>query len=106
MDKLKSSLLVASMVLAGCSAIPERTSFEVAVGANVTSRMPWSNGQSGGFDGPTDTVRFTVRYDVSDRSFCAYNHVSHLSAGWPVNDQPEDWLDTVECGLRFGKRRD
>lgn len=106
MVKQLSSLLLASLALAGCSTVPEHTSFEIAVGANVTRHMPWSNGDSGGFDGPTDTVRFTVRHDISDRAFCAYNHISHLSDGWPVNSQPEDWLDNVECGVRFGKRRD
>ena len=101
-----AGLLACSIAAAGCSSLPVGTSFEVAVGANVTKHMPWSGGRDGRFAGPTDTVRFTVRHDISDRAFCAYNHISHLSDGWPVNNQPEDWLDNVECGLRFGKRRD
>lgn len=104
--KSASSVLAIVWLAAGCSSLPERTSLELAVGANVSRNMPWSNGQDGGFAGPTDTVRLTVRHDIDDRTFCAYNHTSHLSAGWPVNDRAEDWLDTVECGLRFGKRRD
>lgn len=103
---IASSIVLAASVLVGCATLPAGTSLEVAVGANVTPHLPWSEGQRGGFDGPTDTVRFTVRHDINDRSFCAYNHVSHLSAGWPVNDRDEDWLDVVECGVRFGRRRD
>lgn len=98
------SLLAASTILAqGCASLPH-TSAEIAIGANVTKNAPWSNGRSGGFDGPTDTIRFTVRQEIGQNTFCAYNHVSHLSAGWPVNDRAEDWLDTIECGVRFGRK--
>lgn len=86
----------------GCSHVPRQLSAEVAVGVNVSPVMPWSQGRDGGFAGPSDTVRFSVRYDISERSFCQASHTSHLSAGWPFNGEREDWLDVVECGARFG----
>lgn len=85
----------------GCSNVPRQLSFESAVGVNVSGSMPWSQGHDGGFAGPNDTVRFSVRYDISERSFCQLSHTSHLSAGWPVNGKSEDWLDVIECGTRF-----
>lgn len=88
---------IASLALAGCAGT---TTYEIAVGANVSRAMPWSDGRDGGFDGPRDTVRFTVRRD-GQRFFCGASHISHLSAGWPVNNAREDWLDVVECGVRF-----
>lgn len=97
------SLAAAAAVIAGCASVPP--SLEIAVGANVSEHMPWSQDGDGGFDGPKDTVRFTVRYDISDVTFCSLNHVSHLSAGWPVNSRREDWLDTIECGVSFGGKR-
>lgn len=87
-----------ALLLSGCAS---NTVYEVAVGANVTDRMPWSAGRTGGFDGPRDTFRFTARHEMG-RTFVAYSHISHLSAGWPVNDRSEDWLDHVEFGVRFG----
>lgn len=78
--------------LMGCAGT---TSFEVALGYGLTD---------GGFAGPDDTVRFTLRRDHG-RTFCALTHISHITAGKPFNDRHEDWLDIVECGLRFGVRR-
>lgn len=103
--KAKMFVLVALAALSGCASIPREITGEVAVGANVSKMMPWSQSRDGGFAGPSDTVRFSVRYDMSDSSFCQASHVSHLSAGWPFNDKTEDWLDVVECGVRFGTRR-
>lgn len=92
------------IVTAGCASTPRELTAEIAVGANVTRYTPWSQGRDGGFAGPSDTVRFSVRYDSGSR-FCQASHTSHLSAGWPVNDASEDWLDVVECGVRFGGRK-
>lgn len=82
--------------LFGCAG---QTVYEAAVGANVSSAMPWSNGSDGGFH-PSDTVRFTVRRE-DRRTFCGFSHISHISAGAPFNSKSEDWLDMVECGVRF-----
>lgn len=96
---MKSLIAVAALSLAGCSST---TVYEAAVGYNATEHMPWSQGSGGGFEGPHDTVRFTVRQEsVDGKHFCGYSHTSHLSAGWPFNDKGEDWLDVVECGVRF-----
>lgn len=94
--------LTAAVVLAlsGCSTSPV---YEVAAGFNATQYMPWSEGSGGGFDGPRDVVRFTVRQESRNgKRFCGYSHISHVSAGFPFNDQHEDWLDMVECGVRIG----
>ena len=74
---------------------------EVALGTNVSQYMPWSQGQSGGFSGATDTVRFTIRKEVTKSLYVGYSHISHLSVGWPVNNKQEDWLDVVEVGYQF-----
>lgn len=87
-------------LLCGCAGY---NSLEIAGGVNVTEHMPWSHGTRGGFEGPDDTIRFSVRRDHADSpTFIEYSHVSHLSVGWPVNNEPEDWLDVVEFGVRFG----
>lgn len=100
------ALLLTTLGLTGCSALPDtgHTVYEAAVGANVTKNMPWSQHQDGGFAGPSDMVRLTVRHEF-DRAFVGYSHISHLSSGWPVNNErTEDWLDMVEFGVRFDSR--
>lgn len=93
------SLAIALFSSAGCTGT---TVYEAAVGYNATRLMPWSEHRDGGFAGPSDTVRFTVRQESLDgKRFCGFTHISHLSAGWPFNDRHEDWLDVVECGLSF-----
>ena len=75
---------------------------EIALGANISQHMPWSIDHSnGGFDGPIDTVRFSLRSDFKNATFVQYSHISHLSTGWPVNDDQEDWLDVIEFGVKF-----
>ncbi len=92
-----------SLAITGCAS---HTVYEASVGTNVTQSMPWSGGQDGGFYGPKDVVRFAVRQESdSGRFFVEYAHTSHLSAGWPVNDHAESWLDTVSVGVRFDSRR-
>jgi len=74
---------------------------EIALGVNVSQYMPWSiDNSNGGFDGPIDTVRFSLRSDFNN-TFIQYSHISHLSTGWPVNDNEEDWLDIIEFGVNF-----
>lgn len=91
--------IIALIALSGCSST---TVYEASVGYNTTQLMPWSRDQSGGFNGPKDVVRFSVRQESRDgRKFCGYSHISHLSAGYPFNDRAEDWLDMVECGVRI-----
>lgn len=100
---MKSLIAVAALSLAGCSST---TVYEAAIGYNATAQMPWSQNSDGGFDGPRDTVRFTVRQEsINGRYFCGYSHISHLSAGWPFNNDDEDWLDIIEAGVRFQSRR-
>lgn len=75
---------------------------EIALGVNVSPHMPWSiDGADGGFDGPIDTVRFSLRASYGNNTFLQYSHISHLSTGWPVNDEQEDWLDIIEFGVKF-----
>lgn len=93
----------AALALSGCAGT---TVYEAALGVNTSRSMPWSQGQDGGFSGGRDTVRFTVeRESLDGRHFCGVTHISHLSHGWPVNDQPEDWLDMFECGVRMRSGR-
>jgi hypothetical protein len=100
---LKVLLLIVAAALSGCAGT---TVYEGAVGAKVTQYMPWSRGHGGGFDGPNDTVRLSVRReDERGRTFCGLTHVSHMSAGWPFNNRDEDWLDIFECGVRFAPNR-
>src|SRR3990172_2062013 len=105
------TLLLTTLALTGCSAMPDsvgpgHTIYEAAIGANVTKSMPWSRNLQGGFAGPDDVARFTVRREHSNgRTFVSFSHISHLSSGWPVNsERNEDWLDVVEFGLRFDSR--
>ena len=74
---------------------------EIALGANISQYMPWSGGEQGGFEGPVDTARFSLRADFKNLTFVQYSHISHMSRGWPVDNQPEDWLDVVEFGVKF-----
>lgn len=95
--------------ISACTSLPPEsrgyTVYEAAVGANVTKAMPWSRNLDGGFAGPDDTLRFTVRREHGNgRTFVSYSHISHLSSGWPANERAEDWLDVIEFGLRFDTR--
>lgn len=107
--KLAATIL-AAVLLSACTTLPGSrgyTVYEAAVGANVTKAMPWSRNLDGGFAGPDDTVRFTVRREHSNgRTFVSCSHISHLSSGWPVNgERTEDWLDICEFGVRFDSRK-
>lgn len=106
---VKRILAISVLLLSGCSTAPAHKAgylvYEAAAGVNITKVMPWSANSDGGFDGPDDTIRFTVRRESNDgRTFVSYSHISHLSAGWPVNGKKEDWLDVVEFGVRFDSR--
>jgi hypothetical protein len=108
---MKRAVLLAALALTGCMTLPPGsapgyTVYEAAVGANVTKSMPWSRNLDGGFAGPSDTVRFTVRREHGNgHTFVSYSHISHLSSGWPVNNErTEDWLDIIEFGVRFDSR--
>lgn len=91
-------VIMVEINLAGCAG---HTVYEAAVGVNATRYLPWSQGSDGGFEGPRDTFRFTVRREqLNGRTFISYSHISHLSAGWPINSHQEDWLDIVEVGVR------
>lgn len=107
----RAAVILAAMFLSACTTMqpasaPGYTVYEAAVGANVTKVMPWSRNLDGGFAGPDDTVRFTIRREHGDgRTFVSCSHISHLSSGWPVNgERTEDWLDICEFGVRFDSR--
>ena len=68
--------------------------FDVAVGYNATLK-------EGGFNGPRDTARFTLKWAPNESFFVSYTHLSHFSVGWPVNDKKEDYADLLEVGYRF-----
>ncbi len=92
-------VVMCEVCLSGCAGT---TVYEAAVGRNVSKYLPWSEGADGGFAGPSDTFRFTVRREhLNGRTFVSYPHVSHISEGWPFNDRKEDWIDMVEFGVRF-----
>lgn len=91
--------------LSGCSVMPGTTVYEASLGANVTKQMPWSKGMDGGFRGGTDVVQFSVRQESTRGMFVEFRHSSHLSSGWPVNTNPEDWSDVVSVGYRFQVRQ-
>lgn len=76
--------------------------FDVAAGYNFSEVVS----EGGGFDGPKDTARFSLTWQPDDANwFVSYTHVSHWSAGWPVNNEPEDWVDMIEIGYRFNLSR-
>ena len=88
---------------------------EIALGYNFTEHSPFTqDGYDGGFAGPKDTFRGTIRYVfpvVWRPSRCtalqpalAYTHISHVSAGPPLNDKPEDYIDIFEATvtIHFG----
>jgi hypothetical protein len=82
---------------------------EVSVGANITPLLSgnpkFGAGSDGGFEGPRDTIEFAVVWrSDSGRWFCKLSHISHLSAGPPFNDRPEDFLERLEVGYRWRMR--
>lgn len=107
---IRAVIILAAMSLSACTTLQPGatgyTVYEAALGANVTKAMPWSRNLDGGFAGPDDTVRFTVRREhANGRTFVSCSHISHLSSGWPVNNErTEDWLDICEFGVRFDSR--
>lgn len=104
MKRIAMSVLLAAS-LSGCAGY---NVYELAGGYDTSRHMPWSHGQSGGFDDTgecNDTLRFTARRESANgRLFASVTHISHLTCGWPVNDKPERWLDVVEVGVRIGPR--
>lgn len=89
--------LGAMVLMSGCSTT--RWTFETSVGRNVTSSLSGA-GYQGGFSGPKDVVQFALQAERG-RGFCELRHISHLSAGWPVNNKREDFADLLSCGLRI-----
>lgn len=96
---LRNIAPVIALALTGCASTA--TVYEISAGMNLTSSMPWSEGESGGFEGGRDVVRFAVRNESPSGLFVEFAHQSHLSTGWPVNSEKEDWLDAVSVGFRF-----
>lgn len=96
---IRAALLAAALpALSGCLTT---MTYEVAAGVNVAGDMPWTRDSD--FD-CNDALRLTARRESDDgRRFVAFTHISSISCGWPVNDKPEQWLDLVEAGLKFGK---
>jgi hypothetical protein len=94
---MKVIALVVAAVLLMITAIPTAhadITFDVAVGYNTTMK-------EGGFQGPRDTARFTLKWAPTESFFVSYTHLSHFSVGWPVNDKKEDYADLLEVGYRF-----
>ncbi len=58
----------------------------------------------GGFyPGHGATATFRLRYAISERTWCEYEHVSHVLCGPPFRPlNKEDAPDQVGCGVRFG----
>lgn len=96
---MKALIAIAALALTGCA--NTTTVYEVSAGYNVSRYMPWSEGERGGFDGADDLVRFAVRNEHKSGAFVELAHTSHLSAGWPVNSEREDWVDSISIGYRF-----
>lgn len=88
-----AALAALSMTAASPAAHADIT-FDVAVGYNATL-------EEGGFQGPRDTARFTLKWAPTESFFVSYTHLSHFSVGWPVNDKKEDYADLIEVGYRF-----
>ena len=72
---------------------------EASVGANVTKSLTGA-GYEGGFSGPRDVAQLAIQIQRG-RGFCELRHISHLSAGPPFNNRPEDFGDFISCGLRL-----
>lgn len=83
---------------------------EIALGYNFTKISPFTaRGADGGFAGPDDTFRSTIRYVfpvawrptrcTAVQPAVGYTHFSHVSAGPPFNDKPEDFIDIFEASL-------
>jgi len=89
-----------SLLLLCSSACADGVYGEVALGVNITEHMPWSQGYSGGFDGGRDTIKLTLGMEKADK-FIRFSHISHLSRGWPANEETEDWVDILEIGVKF-----
>lgn len=90
---MKALTLILALHLAGCG-----VSADVMLGAKV---------RDGGFYGPTGpllTIR--ARKHLTERTWCEYEHVSHLLVGPPFGaSHEEDSLDQVGCGITFGGDR-
>jgi hypothetical protein len=81
---------------------------EVSVGANVSEYLSGAGrfnqgvAYDGGFAGPRDTIEFAfVWRSLDQRWFVKLSHISHLSAGPPFNNKPEDFLERLEFGYRW-----
>jgi hypothetical protein len=100
---MKTLALLIALSMTGCASHP--TTYEAAIGANISSHMPWTESGDGGFAGGTEVVRFSARNEMTKNTFVEYSHTSHLHRGWPVDSRSEDSLDAVWVGVRFGGKQ-
>lgn len=77
-------------------------SVELALGVNVSEYAVWApKGDNGGFAGPLDTARASIRADFKNDIFVQFSHTSHLSDGFSAGGNTADWLDVIEMGVKF-----
>lgn len=57
--------------------------------------------RDGGLTGNGPVGIFRIRQDFNRLVWCEYQHVSFITEGVPFNDDPEDTLDALGCGVRL-----
>jgi hypothetical protein len=91
---MKALAVVIAILVSGCTHVRERTSAELLIGSKVAEA---------GFKGSGPMFTGTVRYRVSERVLCSYQHISFVTKGEPFTAKSdEDALDAVSCGVSFG----
>jgi hypothetical protein len=84
------ALAVTCLLFGGCAG----TSADLMIGTKLGD---------GGFTGPSPIVTLRLRQRLTERTWCEYEHVSHLTAGAPFGPRAEeDRLNQVGCGISFG----
>lgn len=90
----KFTIIFLAALIAGCAS--PKPYLEVSAGYKVRAS------HQGLLDlGRNPTARFELGIE-GKKTHCAYVHQSHYFSGSPFNSDPEWWLESIECGVKFG----
>ncbi len=86
-DIMKKLFIISLILLSSC--------------ANVSSKISLGKNVNSSFDGGDGQIVFQTEYRFNEDYSCEYTHVSHLTSGYPFNNDHEEVVDVFSCSYNF-----